>query len=634
MAATLTIPTIFTAVDKFTATVDRMSRSVSGFSKKAELSLAKGNRLFSQLTPTLSSASKQLFSFASAAAIAGAAVASVAFGGKSIMDYEVALHSLQAVTGASYKLFQGQIESIANRTKKSAIDVAGSFEVIGSAMSQYLQDPKSLGLIAEAGITLSKASRQELIPTLENLTGIMNQFKLEAKDAYAVINRLTAGEIVGNMRTAEVATALQEFGAGAKLANVNLGESVALVEVLGRQMSHAQVGNAAKNIMIILDSAKGLQKRARKELTAGGVNMDLLMSHTAPLGVKLKELSKILHNSVAMTKVFGRENKTAGQVILSNLDTYNEWEKQIQTTNAAQKQAADNSATLAAAWDRLKNSFVNAVVSGGKTNKGLATITKYVDWLGDHMETVLSVGLKIIGFFAAWKLLLWTGRIALAAYNIVLALNAGLSTTAAAATVTQTVAVGGFGTAIAGVTTELSVANVAATGFFATLSSFVVPAALVALGGLALWKVLNHPHWQDGDMADFDPTKISHFDKNKPSTFKDSFFNPKEEDAYQKWFTQRFKGEASLDTLQRNNFDKIHGSEFKQFGNLFDPELLKPKAATIPVLNRPSAEAGGSGAAAKDSTVHIFLHDTTGAVKNITSTGGISVKVTSTQGAH
>jgi TP901 family phage tail tape measure protein len=410
------------------------------------------------------------------------------------MDYEVALHSLQAVTGASYKLFQGQIESIAKKTNKSAIDVAGSFEVIGSAMSQYLQNPKALGQISEAGITLAKASRQELVPTLEDLTGIMNQFKLEAGDAYNAINRLTAGEIVGTMRTSEVAKSLTEFGAGAKLANVNLGESVALVEVLGRQMEHSMVGNAAKNIMIIMDSAKGLAKRARKELTKNGVNMDTLMNHSLPLGARLKELSKILNDSVAMTKVFGRENKTAGQIILSNLKTYNDWEKQIQSTNKAQEQAAVNSDTVASKWDQLKNSFINTIVTGDKLNTSMARLKGVMGFVTDHMGTILKVGVDILLFFAAWKTMIWLAEAALAGYNIVLGITGALTGVCSVAIGRSTIALTAYRIATGLATAAQWLLNVA-------MDANPIGLIIIAIAALSVGVYEMTNHWNEWGAA-------------------------------------------------------------------------------------------------------------------------------------
>jgi phage-related minor tail protein len=140
--------------------------------------------------------------------LAGAlGLAGVAYMGfDAIKKYDDAVQSLSAVTGVTGKGLddmKSQVMSLAKESKKSGDEVAKAFENIGSNMSQYLSDPKALKTIASAGITLSKAARMETGPALDNLTTIMNQFNLEAKDAAKSVNILTAGEIVGNVRTLE-----------------------------------------------------------------------------------------------------------------------------------------------------------------------------------------------------------------------------------------------------------------------------------------------------------------------------------------------------------------------------------------------------------------------------------------------
>lgn len=421
MAATFTIPTIFTAVDKFSSPVHKMAMTMESFSTKANATIARSERLFRKLTPAISEASKQMLSMVGTAAIVGSALALGTSSIKSIMDYETAIQSLQAVTGVSNNelvFFKSEISDVATSSRKSAIDVAKSFEVIGSAMSQYLSDPKALRSISEAGITLSKASRMELEPTLQALTSVMNQFGLEANMANDTINRLTAGEIVGSISTSKISEYLQEFGASAKLANINVGESVALIEALGIQMSHDKIAVGARNLLTVLDSAKGLDKAALASLSKAGVSTALLMDKSKSLGERLRELSKIKNDAVGITKVFGKENKTAAQVIFAQLDKYDEFEKKIQTTNKAQEQASINSNTLANRLEELKNSWINMLTSSSSATNGLNIAKKAIQFVTDNLETIVSVGIGVVKFFLLWKAAIITSKVAMIAYNV------------------------------------------------------------------------------------------------------------------------------------------------------------------------------------------------------------------------
>jgi len=393
--ATMRVPTEFTAVDKFTAVVQRMASSVDKFGKTTNAALSRVNKKFDSMLG-LTSAVKSALAGISVALLLTTAI-------NSVKDYEVALHSLEAVTGQASSKFTEQIEQLAKHNKKSAIDVAGSFEVIGSAMSQYLDNPEALAKITQAGITLAKASRQELTPTLQNLTSVMNQFKLGAEDADRVINQLTAGEIVGSVSTAKIAEGLQEFGANAYGANVKLSESVALLETLGKQMDHSKIAVGARNILGVLSSAKGLPKEAIESLRKHGVNTTLLMDKNKSLGERLTELSKIQNDAVAVTKVFGKENMTAANVIFQNIGTYSKWEEEIRKTNKAQEQARVNSDTLSTKIDELKASFINIIVSSDDSNLALGRVKDTLSLLADNMDTVVEVGAGVLLFYGSLK---------------------------------------------------------------------------------------------------------------------------------------------------------------------------------------------------------------------------------------
>lgn len=402
-----TIPTIYTAVDKFSPAVKAMERANASFGSRLDAVSTKSERLFKKLTPGLSGATKQMLSFASSAAIASGAIATGAFSVKSIMDYETAIQSLQAVTGVNNSelvVFKQEITDLANKSKESSIDVAKSFEVIGSAMSEYLSDPKGLRQIAEAGITLSKASRMELEPTLQALTSVMNQFGLKSEMALDTINRLTAGEIVGSVTTSKIAEYLQEFGASAKLSNVSVAESVALIEALGIQMKSDKIAVGARNLLTVLDSAKGLDKNAQASLKKSGVNLAFLMDKSQSLSARLHELSKIQNDAVAITNVFGKENKTAAQVIFNQLGKYDEFAAKIQVTNEAQKQAEINSDTLSKKLEQLSNKWVNMLTSSSAAGSGLDKVKNVVSLLTDNLDTIISVGFNVLKFFALWKI--------------------------------------------------------------------------------------------------------------------------------------------------------------------------------------------------------------------------------------
>lgn len=479
----LTLPTRYTIKDETAAPLRVMTHNLHTMANAANAGLARQERLFRKLTPTLSNAAKQLLSYGTA----GLGIGAAALSGKGIMDYETAIQSLQAVTGVSDKAleqFKKEIVSTANESKKFAGDVAGSFEVIGSMMSQYLTDPKALNQISNAGITLAKASRQELVPTLENLTSIMNQFDIKAAQATETVNRLTAGEIVGSLRTNQVAESLQEFGAGAYSANVNLSESVALVEALAKQMKTDKIGVGARNILTVMDSAKGLDKKARRDLRRSGVDLNYLMDKTHSLSERLHELSKISGNATVITSVFGRENKTAAQVIFNQLGTYDEYLAKIKVTNEAQKQAATNSNTLMVRVDQLKNTWLNYIATGDKAAIGLNKLKDAVGYVTDNMDSIVSVGLNVIKVFALWKAAIVAQKAVTMGLNIYLGIQSALVGYSSIAMKENIFALGAQKIAMV----ATGIATGVTTGNFAALNDVLLanPIGLVVTGLVAL----------------------------------------------------------------------------------------------------------------------------------------------------
>ena len=406
-----TIPTVFKAVDNLSGPLQRMSANMDKFDKSAR-----------GIFGNLSEMQKDLFAFAGKAAILTGIGTVFTLATDSVLEYEKALHSLEAVTGQSYKLFQKQIEGIAVTSRKSAIDVAKSFEVVGSAMSEYLDNPKALGLITQAGITLSKASRMDLEPSLQALTSVMNQFGISADKAANVVNRLTAGEIVGSISTAKAAEHLQEFGAVAAANNVSLSESVALVEALGKKLPTETLGRASRNIITFMGAIKGAPKQALDALAKHGVNLGIVSDKTKTFGDRLRELSKIQGDAVAMEAFFGRENIAAGTTIFQQLGLYEDWAKKIAVTNQAQMQAATNSNTMSNALMELKNSFVNTIVTGEKLNAPLELMKSIFFVLAKNMDLVVGTITALVGAFLLYK-------VAVLGVNAALMLSNGIMNT-------------------------------------------------------------------------------------------------------------------------------------------------------------------------------------------------------------
>ncbi len=432
------VKTIFSAVDKFSKTTRIMSKSVQSFASKSEVAIARSSRAFRRLTPNIGSAAKQFLSFASAAAITTVVLAGINFTIQGIKNYETALASAQAITGTTNKefaLFKTQIEAVAKETKKSAVNVAKAFELVGSAQPELLKNADALGLVTKAAITLSKASGDDLAVSAESLTGVMNQFGLSADQAARTMNVLAAGSVVGSANITSVGESMKNFGAVASGANLSLEESVALVEVMGKfSVKGAEAGTKLRGSILKLQKANvGYASGQFK------VNDALLEAKK-----KVDGLATAQEKDRAILKIFGAENVSTGKILLNNIGLFNKLTKGVTGTNIANEQAAINSSTLTVALEEASAAWLNMVVTSGKATSALNTVKRAVQFVTRNLDTIVSVGTKILLFFVAWKALLLASAIVMGAYNIGLGIMGALSGTASIAIGANTIALGAY----------------------------------------------------------------------------------------------------------------------------------------------------------------------------------------------
>lgn len=401
MAATLKIPTIFTAVDKMSSVVKTMSKNIGSFSNKAVSSIKR----FDQ---KLSGSFKKLGKFSQLALGVGVgALFREAINGN--IAFNDSLASVSAITGATGKDLidlEVKAKNTAKVHKKTGTEVLKAYELVGSAKPELLKNVDALDSVTQSVITLSKASRLDLETSALSLTGVMNQFNLGAEESNRTINALAAGAKAGASAIPETTEAILKFGTGAAAFNVNMENSVALVETFAAKgIKGAEAGTKLRNILTKMSAIDALPAEAIKQLDKFGVNTDIVSDKTLPLAARLKELSKISGDATALVKVFGLENKEAGSILLNNIPLYEQLNKEVTGTSEAQKQAATNTNTLQFALDSIKTAFINATTATNGNSKSLDIVMKALTFVADNMETVVGIAGLLIGAFVAMKVI-------------------------------------------------------------------------------------------------------------------------------------------------------------------------------------------------------------------------------------
>jgi TP901 family phage tail tape measure protein len=496
LAAALIIPSIFTAIDKLTAPVRAMGRVITkDFAARAETGLNRLDGFTKKLIPGLGEASKQFLAFASTAAITAAIIGGITFSFNAIKEYDKALGSLRAVTGLTgeaFKPFGEEIMRVSKSTLSSSIDVAKAFETIGSANSSLLSSATAMGQMTEAAIVLSQAAGEDLQTTAGNLVGIMNQFGLGADEATRSMNTLAAGTLVGAASIPMVAESMKNFGAVANSANISLEQSVALVEVMGtKSIFGAEAGTKLRGSILKL-------QQAGAGYASGQFNVNEALTETRH---RLDKLKTAKERDALITKMFGAENVTTGQILLSNIGLFKDWTKQVTNTNQATLQAAEKNATLDASLTQLSNAWVTMVTGSNKSTAGVQKLTRIVQWLSVNLDTVVYWTVAFVGAFVALRAVVLAGRLALFLYNVAVGIYNAYATRSLVLTNANTVAQRAFMIASRAGYIALTLVTAAQWLWNAAMSANPIGIIVVGIAAMIALLVLAVKNWNDWGAA-------------------------------------------------------------------------------------------------------------------------------------
>jgi TP901 family phage tail tape measure protein len=359
-------------------------------------------------------------------AIAGAGVAIVGTFFKMIdvnKKFQQSLAELQSITGVTtqdLQFYRNQAQEIArDKTLSSSLEeTVNAFKLVGSAKPDLLQNKEALAEVTRQAILLSKASGDTLESSVNSLTGTLNQFNFGAEEAGRVIDVLAAGSKAGAVAIPDLSAGLEKFGAVAKANNVTVEQAVALQETLGdKQIQGAEAGTQLRNIILKLANAG-----------KGYVNGQFDI--TAALEQTKKEFQNIqdpVKRSQELTKLFGLESVTAGQILLDSTDKFKQYTAAVGEQGVALTQAQTNTNTFDGALTRLSNSF-EALLSGG--GNLLNIFTPLVDVIAEALPSIgnffTQLGTAISTFFSESQYVQKVGELFTALFNTVKEVSIGI----------------------------------------------------------------------------------------------------------------------------------------------------------------------------------------------------------------
>lgn len=619
--AALTIPTIFTAVDKLSSVVAKMQGNVSKFASETQKKYAQMSRSAQEWQTNFSQ-------IGMAAGIAGAAIiAPLGFATKASSEFEDQMANVATLVDTSKESIKDMGNQVLDVFTKAPVKLDDLTEALYKIRSAGIPAAQAMDVLSKAAI-LGVAGRGTTLQAGDAITSAINVFKDEGLSTNKIASMLF--ETVKQGKTT-IEGMSESFGA---TANIVHNGGVKLNDFLSATAAMTVMGEPATQAMNqIRASVFGLEKPTTrmkflfKEL--GVRDVKGLITKFGDLGNAMSAIEdKGKKLGVNMGQAWGKVGAYAAVIALTgnSKGAYNTNLAGMNNSDADLAAAyADKLNTMKAQSQLLQNELQYFGIKVGTALlpilvKLAKMIAPVVQWFGKWIENnprLAQVIIVTVGAIGA--LLLVISALAFAGSGIASMIKlwaglnlwlAGTSETVATAVEAESIAVSGFGGMLGTVTTEFELADTAATGFFATLSAFVIPAALTALAGFALYKA-----FQNDQDADY---RVS------GRKYQSLGYNSPEMTAYMDWNAKQTTMSDRFDI-----FDKLWMQQQKNTQNNGNDNKK------MPLLSNTNTAAIQDQNLRQDSQGHIRMdiHDPGGHVKAVDSTGKLIIPVSLKQGS-
>lgn len=285
------------------------------------------------------------------------------------------MHDLSAVAGVTGEGLK-QIETFARQSAKAfgtdaAVAVEG-YKLLLSQLSPELgKYPEALSAMGDCIQTTSKLMGGDGVAAAQVLTTAMNQYGVSLEDPMAaseemarMMNVMAAAGQAGSAELPAISAALTQCGMAAKAANVSFEETNAAIQVLDKAGKKASEGGVAlRNVLGQLSKGRFIEKAAREELEAAGIDVIALGDNSKSLQERLEMLKPLLNDSALLSKFFGVENANAARALIQGTDQLQGFTEAVTGTNSATEQAAIVMDSYAERQARVNQQFEDLKIS-------------------------------------------------------------------------------------------------------------------------------------------------------------------------------------------------------------------------------------------------------------------------------
>lgn len=412
------VPSVFTAVDKITAPINKMDRGIRGFARRTNNAFNRVDRAAIRATRSINSLTGGFGVFIGTAA----AFEVVRNGINIIADYEQANANLAAVTQVSDRQLRQLKDSsfaLGASTKFTATEVAGLQTELGKLGFTVPEILESTGAV----LSLASATNTELAQTATQVGAAIRAFQLPTSESARVADVFAASISKSALDMTKLDVAMAQIAPVAKQFGFSIEDSVALMGKLADAGFEAStIATSTRSILLNLADSNGKLARALgrparnlTEVTSGmiklrdsGIDLASMLELTDKRSVAafanfLEGAEGINDLSLALNRAGG----TAERMARTQLDTL---QGRLTILNSAYQ-------GLILQQDKNNTGFLTSIklivdvttevlsLAGGfaKSNSELNTQQKRIRSLAERTMFFLNIAKKLLVVYAIWK---------------------------------------------------------------------------------------------------------------------------------------------------------------------------------------------------------------------------------------
>lgn len=301
---------------------------------------------------------------------------------QTVRELNVAMTDVQMVAMTTDE----ETGKLANTYSKLAKQLGATTQEIAEGSVEWLRQGKTLDEVndlMEATMTMSKVGAIDAGSATEYLTSTLNGYKMEAKDAMSVVDKLSAVDLAAATSVEELALALQKTANMARTTGVELDEIIGMIATVSEVTRQAPeiVGTSFKTLF-----SRMTQVAAGKEISDEGESLNDVEKTLNRAGIALrssqndwrdmydvldevatkwKDLEDTQRSQIA-TALGGTRQKEVVLALMENWDRVAKYVKIAQdSTGSASDKMQYYLESIQAATNRLKATWEEFVYSEG-----------------------------------------------------------------------------------------------------------------------------------------------------------------------------------------------------------------------------------------------------------------------------